>query len=199
MLKIIAVAAPIVLSATFASAGVVGSDAKFDNIQPTRSAEIVCTDVYRPDGSRNCRTILPETPSIDPLEELTVEPGSIFDYIRSPGPVPIVCTDAYFADGSRNCLFDDVVASPINPITCTLRQTADGRLVDSCGPTAGPIEIPNPITCTLTQTADGQLVNSCGPVSTNPVNQVPAPGGLVLILAGLGIAMRLRQSKTATS
>lgn len=199
MWKIIAVAAPIALSASFASAGLVGSDESIGNIQQSERGQTVCTNVYNADGTRNCRTILPETPSIDPLDELTVTPGSVFDEIQPTGAVPIACTNRWNPDGSRTCLFDDAVATPINPITCTLRQTADGRLVDSCGPTAGPIEIPNPITCTLTQTADGQLADSCGPVSTNPVNQVPAPGGLLVILAGLAIAMRLRQSGKAES
>ncbi len=89
---------------------------------------------------------------------------SIWDEIaKNPTPqTPIACTGWYSPDGDRNCLYDDGSRVGVSPIN-------------------------NPITCTLRQTPDG-LVDSCAP--TNGHNQVPAPGGLLLILAALGMAVR---------
>lgn len=59
------------------------------------------------------------------------------------------------------------------------------------------IQIPNPTICTLTQMPDGTVVGSCAPV--NSPNEVPAPNGLLVMMAALlGFAFRRKVVPVAT-
>lgn len=59
------------------------------------------------------------------------------------------------------------------------------------------IQIPNPTICSLTQMPDGTVVGSCAPV--NSPNKVPAPNGLLVMMAALlGFAFRRKVVPVAT-
>lgn len=62
---------------------------------------------------------------------------------------------------------------------------------------AGSFAIPNPVICSLVEQPDGTVSGSCAPINpptSGPVaggaNGVPAPGGLLLMLAAAGFALR---------
>lgn len=208
MKRIFSIAVALILISTGAQAGIISGDERigvrsgglFQQLQPffgKQRVPIACTAVYRPDGSRNC---------------IYDDGTNGFTGPVRTNPVPIACTGLYRPDGSRNCIYADGTGGtfgPAGPIwsnitgegqdlssfACTTGYFQDGRRncnFPTGGNAGGVITIANPVTCTLRETPDG-IVSDCSRPTTTP-NQVPAPGGLLLMLAGLGLIARKKHA-----
>lgn len=91
------------------------------------------------------------------------------------------------APSTNENLFGSVLI--VEDIVCTLEASPDGTVYDICGPRSAIN--PGGGECAPQRLADGRVVDVCNPVAGSaPSNQVPAPGGLALILIGLGYALR---------
>lgn len=214
MIRLIFLSAGIMLATTASNAGVLSSSD--DGITVLNKDRITCTLRQTPDGlvdscsptdtsgvttiANPIRCTLRQTPegiidSCAPID--TNDVTTIANPIRctlslTPSGIVDVCAPAPDLEiDDRVSIWDAIAKNPTPqvPIACTHRYSPDGEstcLFDD-GTRVGASPINNPITCTLRQTPDG-LVDSCVP--SNGSNQVPAPGGLLLILAALGMAVR---------
>lgn len=208
MIRIVSLAVAASVVSTVASAGIVSDagSALGAGVGNATDERRICIQSLGPDGLVD---------SCSPTSAVEIgELSPLLNQITGGGDrrVPIACTGWYGPDGAQNCIYGDAVEAP----TCAVSLGPNG-LVDTCSLTPSDIEVGDlspfwdaivsggedsrvPIACTAWYGPDGARNCTYGEFEDPALpqegvsNQVPAPGGLLLILAGLGFALRKKIS-----